>query len=405
MTGSTYNKEQLAAKLYSSIQPFLFYSQLLCSAPYPVAMLQSSSHQSLVYQSNFKLARCFLTTSLMVCIALCNLEVVIAMVSVSLPFFTATLYFNVMVANVAVSVLSVARSYKKDEAYDRFLQKLLTIGCALHENEWDTLLPYLRQRLQCVCALLATLIAGTAICDIVHYGSIYTTLFTLVASVMPNVLVALSLLQYAYGVLLIYQLLQRFNRRLAIREQTPESELVQWIAQSESYYLQLASCIEHIAQSFGPLIVVNTLAVITVISLTLLEIYQYLQINDSKPIFIIYNLIWSSMLCVLLVLPLYPNHLLKQEQTRLGTLVFEAFPEGHDSHGERRITRFGMLTLIKKDVSVTACGIFKLDMSLLSSIFAALLSFVIILIQFDKANLNKHSDAVTVVEGLYNSKF
>ncbi|XP_050092282.1 uncharacterized protein LOC126575569 isoform X2 [Anopheles aquasalis] len=367
MTSSSYNKEQLAAKLYSSIKPFVFYSQLLCSVPYPVETLQSSCHQSLAYQSNFKQARCLLTAALMVCIIICSLEGVIDMVSIPLPFFTATLYINEMVLCAVVSLLTVARSYRKDVAYDQFLQRLLTIACALHKDEWKELLPYLCRRLQCICALLAILFVGALACDFYHFGSIYTTLYSLAAYVMPNVLVALSLLQYAYGVLLIYKLLQRFNCRLAIRELVPESELLHWIEQCESYYLQLASCIEHVTQSFGLLIVTNTFAAINVISLQLLEIYQYLQTNDSKPIYIAYNLLWIGMQSVLLVLPLYPNQLLKREQTRLGTLLFEVFPQGYEAHGEHRITRYGMLTLIKKDVSVKACGIFTLDLSSLST--------------------------------------
>ncbi|XP_035787923.1 uncharacterized protein LOC118464586 [Anopheles albimanus] len=313
MASSPHSKEQLAAKLYASIQPFLFYSQLLCSVPYPVATLQSSCNQSFVFQSNFKQARCLLTASLLVCITICSMEGVIDMVSIPMPFFTVTLYINEMVLCAVVSLLTVARSYRKDVAYDRFLQRLLTVACALQEYEWEELLPYLSRRLRCICGLLATMFAGALACDFYHFGGIYSTLFTLAAYVMPNVLVALSLLQYAYGVLLIYKLLQRFNCRLAIRDMAPDSELVRWIEQHESYYLQLASCIEHISQSFGLLIVINTFASINVISLQLLEIYQYLQINDSKPIYIVYNLVWISMQCVLLVLPLYPNHLLKRE--------------------------------------------------------------------------------------------
>ncbi|XP_050092276.1 uncharacterized protein LOC126575567 [Anopheles aquasalis] len=403
MTSSSYNKEQLAAKLYSSIKPFVFYSQLLCSVPYPVATLQSSCHLSFVYRSNFKQARCLLTAALMICIIICNLKGVIEMVSLSIPFFTTTLYINEMVLCAVASLLTVARSYKKDVAYNRFLQRLLTIACSLHDGEWERILPYLRRRLQCVCALLAVLIATGLTCVFYHFGGIYTTFLTLIGFVIPNVLVALSLLQYAYGVLLIYKLQQRFNCRLAIRELAPESELLHWIEQCESYYLQLAACIEHITQSFGLLIVTNTFAAINVISVLLLEIYQYLQTNDSKPIFIVNNLVWIGMQCVLLVLPLYPNHLLKGEQTRLGTLLFEVFPQGYEAHGEHRITRYGMLTLIRKEVYVKACGILTLDLSSLVSIFAALLSFMIIMIQFDQTNLNKDSGAVTAFDSLYSS--
>ncbi|XP_050092279.1 uncharacterized protein LOC126575568 isoform X2 [Anopheles aquasalis] len=390
MTSSSYNKEQLAAKLYSSIKPFVFYSQLLCSVPYPVATLQSSCHLSFVYRSNFKQARCLLTAALMICIIICNLMGVIQMASIPMPFFTTTLYINEIALCAIVSLLTVTRSYRKDVAYDRFLQRVLTIGCALHRHEWEELLSYLCRRLKCVCALLATLFAGALACDFYHFGSIYTTLFTFAAYVMPNILVALSLLQYAYGVLLIYKLQQRFNCRLAIRELVPESELLHWIEQCESYYLQLAACIEHITQSFGLLIVTNTFATINVISLQLLEIYQYLQTNDSKPIYIAYNLLWIGMQSVLLVLPLYPNQLLKREVGGDITRV--------------RITHYGMLTLIRKEVCVKACGILTLDLSSVASIFAALLSFVIIMIQFDQTNVNKNPGAVTAFDTLYSSK-
>lgn len=80
-----------------------------------------------------------------------------------------------------------------------------------------------------------------------------------------------------------------------------------------------------------------------------------------------------------------------------------------------------MLTLGRKRIVPTACGLLKLELSSLSSvsgrgvcfytiilvltfclqIFVALLSFMIILIQFDSAKLNKRDERVTAIDQLY----
>uniref|UniRef100_A0A182M8G3 Gustatory receptor n=1 Tax=Anopheles culicifacies TaxID=139723 RepID=A0A182M8G3_9DIPT len=206
---------------------------------------------------------------------------------------------------------------------------------------------------------------------------------------------SMSLAQYYVGTILIYQLQQKINHQIGMGKSSINLE------KAKHLYLQLDNCVELITRSFEFLLVTTVFAGINVSSLQVLEIYQYLHTGDSKPIFIAYNMIWMLLQICMLLMILYPNDKIKREQTRFGTILFELSRQNEAEMVE--MTRLRLLTLGRKKVVSTACGVLRLELSTLSSIFVALLSFMIILIQFDSAKLNKNSGAVTAIDSLYST--
>ncbi|XP_050073006.1 putative gustatory receptor 59f [Anopheles maculipalpis] len=220
--------------------------------------------------------------------------------------------------------------------------------------------------------------------DYLHFGSFYGTLFSLGAYLLPNMFAIMSLAQYYAGAVLIYKLQKKINLMLGSGNVNLE--------QTKHLYLQLDDCVRLITRSYALLIVTNVFGSINVTSLQLLEIYQYVQANDSNIIYMAYNVLWILLQLCMLLMVLCPSERIKQENE--SSVLVE----------DQQLTRLRMLTLGQKKIVPTACGILKLELSSLSSIFVALLSFMIILIQFDSAKLNKHNGAVTALDSIYNSK-
>uniref|UniRef100_A0A182J1A6 Gustatory receptor n=1 Tax=Anopheles atroparvus TaxID=41427 RepID=A0A182J1A6_ANOAO len=270
------------------------------------------------------------------------------LIDVPMPFFTGVLYVNEVVLGILISLLTSVRSYKEGKNYDQFLENIVTVASALQPLEWKNILTSVQGRMRLITTGMVTVFIICLVCDYLHFRSLYALSFSLGAYMMPNILVTLSFLQCCFGVLLIYKLLQSMRQRLSAGELT-RCDPMQRVAETERHYLQLTACMELITRSYEFLIVVNTFAGINVTSLQLLEIYQHLHVKEANEVYIAYNIFWITMQLFILLMILYPCHLVKRE------------------------------------------------------IFVALLSFLIILIQFDSANLNKHKGAITTMDSLYNS--
>ncbi|KFB51110.1 AGAP006713-PB-like protein [Anopheles sinensis] len=393
-------RDRARSQLYQSLKPYLFYSQLMCSAPYPVECLQGSNGIGINTRSYFKSARFLLTAVVLSNTIMCSLEAMVELIDVPMPFFTGVLYVNEVVLGMVISLMTAGRGYKEGKHYDRFVTGILMVAEALLPSEWKNIVSSVQFRMRFTCTGLTIVVMLCLICDYVHFGSLKATLFSLGAYMMPNLLVMLSFLQCCFGTVLIYKLLQNMRHRLSPKE-LARCDLMERVVETERHYIQLTACMELIVRSFEYLIVINTFAGINVTSLQLLEIYQHLQQTDTAEVYIMYNSFWIVMqLCILLTV-LYPCHLVKRELSRLGLTMFQLSQRG-DARLEAKLARFGILTLNRKDVPYTALGMLKLELSSLSSIFVALLSFLIILIQFDSSNLNKHKGTVTTMDSLYN---
>ncbi|XP_053674688.1 uncharacterized protein LOC128724995 [Anopheles nili] len=242
----------------------------------------------------------------------CGLFAIIKLVNVPMPFFTSVLYVNEIVLCVFLTIVTVVRGCSERLRYNKFFETVLALSMATPVSDWANILRSLQIRMQWIFAAFASLAALVVLCDYLHFGSFYATLLTLGTYVIPNALVTMSLGQYCYGVFLVHKLQEHINRRLhgpCLHENSLE--------EAKHYYLHLSRCFELIIRSYEVIIVGNTLAGINVTSLQLLEIYQYLQANELSWVYFSYNGLWIMFQCCMLLMILYPSHLVKREVTKV----------------------------------------------------------------------------------------
>uniref|UniRef100_A0A182TY57 Gustatory receptor n=1 Tax=Anopheles melas TaxID=34690 RepID=A0A182TY57_9DIPT len=382
-------------QLYQSFQLYLRCAQLLSNVPYCLA-------RDLPSRAYFKQARCLLTAGTFIWVILCCYQASVKLLEMPIPFFTAVLYVNEMVLNLCITVQTMIRGYSETVRYKQCLERIVTVAATVSSSEWTELLLYLRLRLYWF-GIFFTLTSGVGLA-VAHlfYGGIWSTLFTMGAYVLPNMLASMSLAQYYAGTVLIYKLQHTVNQQLRTAIGKHRAVRLQEI---KHLYLQLDHCVQLMTRSYEVAIVTNVFLAINVTSLLLLEIYQYLQANElqANSIYIVSNVMWLALYICLLLMVLYPCDMIKREQMRFGTILFELSHSGKAATvGEdQQMELLRLLTLGRKRIVPTACGMLKLELSSLSSIFVALLSFMIILIQFDSAKLNKRDERVTAIDQLY----
>ncbi|XP_061496519.1 putative gustatory receptor 59f [Anopheles gambiae] len=377
-------------QLYQSFQLYLRCAQLLSNVPCCLA-------RDLPSRAYFKQARCLLTAGTFIWVILCCYQATVKLLELPIPFFTAVLYVNEMVLNLCITVQTMLRGYSETVRYSQCLERIVTVAATVSSSEWTELLLYLRLRLYWF-GIFFTLTSGVGLA-VAHlfFGGIWSTLFTMGAYVLPNMLASMSLAQYYAGTVLIYKLQHTVNQQLRTAIGKHRAVRLQEI---KHLYLQLDHCVQLMTRSYEVAIVTNVFLAINVTSLLLLEIYQYLQANElqANSIYIVSNVMWLALYICLLLMVLYPCDMIKREMALLR-----------------------LLTLGRKRIVPTACGLLKLELSSLSSvsgrvvrfytlilvltfclqIFVALLSFMIILIQFDSAKLNKRDGRVTAIDQLY----
>ncbi|XP_040153422.1 putative gustatory receptor 59f [Anopheles arabiensis] len=147
------------------------------------------------------------------------------------------------------------------------------------------------------------------------------------AYVLPNMLASMSLAQYYAGTVLIYKLQHTVNQQLRTAIGKHRAVRLQAI---KHLYLQLDHCVQLMTRSYEVAIVTNVFLAINVTSLLLLEIYQYLQANElqTNSIYIVSNVMWLALYICLLLMVLYPCDMIKREQMRFGTILFELSHSG-----------------------------------------------------------------------------
>uniref|UniRef100_A0A182QNK3 Gustatory receptor n=1 Tax=Anopheles farauti TaxID=69004 RepID=A0A182QNK3_9DIPT len=342
MADTVAEKRRIRWHLYRTFKPYLTCAQLLCTAP-PCCAGWLLEQWSL--GSYFKQARLLLTASILTSVVICGARAIVQLVELPMPFFTSVLYVNEVVLGVVICFMAVNRGFSERVRCQDIVDAILTVASAIPYTDWTDSLRYARLRLQGICATFVIVCAVALLCDYLHFGSVYATLFTLCAYLLPNVLAGVSIVQYCVGNLLVYKLQQNINRRLSSADIILEEHL----GETKHLYLQLAYCATVLTRSYEVLILTNVFAGINVTSLQLLEIYQYLQQTETNAIYVAYNVLWIFLQLYMLLIVIYPNDMLKRE------------------------------------------------------IFIALLSFMIILIQFDSSNLNKHNGEVTAIDSLYNA--
>uniref|UniRef100_A0A182K3X9 Gustatory receptor n=1 Tax=Anopheles christyi TaxID=43041 RepID=A0A182K3X9_9DIPT len=388
-----YEHEGMQLQLYRSFQLYLRFAQLLSNAPCCLA-------RELPSNAYFKLARCLLSASTLAWVTICGYQAIVQLIGVPMPFFTAVLYVNEVVLCIWITVQTMIRGYGEAARYNQFLERIVTVAVAVPSSDWTEALLYLRQRLNWL-GIIGTITFSTALMlDFLYFGGIYATIFTMGAYMLPNMLASMSLAQYYAGTMLIYKLQQTINQQLRTATRKRSKEQLETV---KHLYLQLDNCVQLITRSYELLIVTNVFASINVTSLQVLEIYQYVQSNEVNSIYIAYNIIWIALQLFMLLMVLYPSDMIKREQILFGTILFELSHRNEGTVDVEQIAHLRLLTLDRKRIVSTACGVLKLELSSLSSIFVALLSFMIILIQFDSAKLNKHYGAVTAMDSLYGS--
>ncbi|XP_053663726.1 putative gustatory receptor 59f [Anopheles marshallii] len=392
-------KRCVQLQLYQSFKIHLRCAQLLFVAPCSFEQERSSV-------TYFKQARFLVTAGILVWITMCGYQTIVKFFELPMPFFTAVLYVNEAVLCLFITIHTMSRGYSETQRYKQYFETMFIVASALPCAEWVAILAYARRKLLWLCTALISIYSVVLCFDYLHFGSILATLFSLGAYLLPNILASIALAQYYLGTVLIYMMQQKINQQLKAGKCSSLN-----LEEAKHLYLHLDRCVELITRSFEVTIVTNVFAGINVTSLQVLEIYQHLHVGEWKPIYMAYNMFWIVMQICMLLMVLYPNEIIKREQTHFGMILFELSNQNDAELSEVQVWLKckcckNALTLSLLNFPLTSYQMARLELLTLDrkkSIFVALMSFMIILIQFDEANLNKYKGAVTAIDSLYNA--
>uniref|UniRef100_A0A182PZ22 Gustatory receptor n=1 Tax=Anopheles epiroticus TaxID=199890 RepID=A0A182PZ22_9DIPT len=216
-----------------------------------------------------------------------------------------------------------------------------------------------------------------------------------VRHILPNVIHVLALYQYAALQLIVYYCYRAINGALAkYGEQSRPKDWGDRLEMLRRAHLKLCDLTGRIVERFGPLIVCTVLSSFVVLNLELFNVYKATGLgrmrrwSANEGFKLVHTLLWIGLHGAKVLLILYPAHRGRAECDRTGPVLYK-FAGRHEACGntDSALMKFAgqLLLLHGRGYQSKACELVTLDLTLVSKLFAALTTYLVILIQFDSA--------------------
>lgn len=314
-------EDSMKSALKESLNPLLSVAQLLSAAPFPITALYTTDLNS----ERKKLFCCSLAQ-----LSWAMVLLVVGCVSfkykriwrfndMELPFITYVLYnLELLWGLINCSVIFVM-CQRRRRTYDDIVTRLVQISMVFQRLQNETQLACLRYQFNKFLLTVCVFFTITTIADFIYYQNLVKVALTIGVYFLPNIIQLLSLLQYVYVLMFAYREGRVINDILMPMQFSLQSDLsgsnvtLQILREQHMLLHQL---VFKMNQHFGVLIISTIALILTTMSITCLELYQHLNIDDihfSTSLYMAYAMLWILLQISRLMLILYPNYLVENE--------------------------------------------------------------------------------------------
>ncbi|XP_029179006.1 gustatory receptor for sugar taste 43a-like [Nylanderia fulva] len=151
----------------------------------------------------------------------------------------------------------------------------------------------------------------------------------------------------------------------------------------------LCDTISHINNAYGVVILLITITCVTHLVIT----PSFLIIEGDRwcePLFFAVQGLWCVFHTWKLLVVVQPTYATTMQGKKTAVLVSQLLSANHDREGTKQLEIFS-LQLLHRPLEFSACGLFTLDRSLVTSIAGAVTTYLVILMQFQQADDTKGS--------------
>ncbi|XP_072745373.1 gustatory receptor for sugar taste 43a-like [Anoplolepis gracilipes] len=144
----------------------------------------------------------------------------------------------------------------------------------------------------------------------------------------------------------------------------------------------LCDTISLINSAYGVVVLVNTITCL--MNLIITPYFLIMETNERlETLFLVDQILWCIFHIWRLLIIVQPAYATTMQAKKTAVLVSQLLFASHDRKGMKELEIF-LLQLIHRPLEFTACGLFTLDRTLLTSIVSTVTTYLVILIQFQK---------------------
>lgn len=303
-----------------SLQPLISSAQLFNAAPLPIKAFSLDSKRwkeklmlGVIVQSMWAIILVGVSSVCLVCKRRLRLD------GLNAPFFTYILYnMELCLGLLNCSLVFLACQLKRFH-YDKVINHMVDILKVTGQFGKEQDLVWLRNQFNkyemagIFYIIIIVLVDGT------YYWKLLMTVCTTGAYLIPSTMQFLSLMQYAYVVTFAYRKCRAINAIILTIRYALKSNLSSYcstICTLRKQHMLLHRLVFEVNWNFGPLIILSNFSVLIAISITCLEMYQYIHTKTMTIAtlhYLGYSALWVLMYVCKLLLVLYPNHLMENE--------------------------------------------------------------------------------------------
>ncbi|EJY57336.1 AAEL017169-PA, partial [Aedes aegypti] len=387
MTSPNTGSYFIGRELCQSFSTVRWFCQLFGTAPSSMDMLGRSpfSPKNDMKKIVSHLVQLSWTVAIYFCHLYCAYQTITETMRRHLPFFTQLLYnCELIITTISMTMIFIGCRYHSAQ-YHIVTDKIVEVLVGFELFGENNMLQKVQQRLNAVIVFATVLFMISVGCDFHTRPTFWKTLISVGSYILPHWITVMAMIQYTYVVSVIHQITKHSNRvlkrQVEIQHTVSEKNVFDTIDFLQQKILLINHLMYDVNKVFGWLFLNTILSVIIVSSVQFLEGYQFsyrktVSIRDIT--YFIYTIFWIVLQLGHLMLFLYPNHLVKYEMKKIALNLCELDrPELFEI-----VEKFSRQFLLH-DGQYLACGIVELDLKLLTSIFGALTTYLVLLIQYD----------------------
>uniref|UniRef100_A0A182NZ01 Gustatory receptor n=1 Tax=Anopheles dirus TaxID=7168 RepID=A0A182NZ01_9DIPT len=305
------------------------------------------------------------------------------LVNPPLPFFNSLLYNLELLLAMLNTLLAMGGCQRKRHLYEHVLHHFEVLLSDCSPNEYNRVSSWF-QRLT-VFAVLAML--ATVVVDFLSWQNVTMSLASIFSVHIPTLITILVIVQHWYAMSFILQHCRRINGILAMLSNEPPGNnhhiRVKRLERLRAQHKDLHELVLYVNDGFGKLLLSTLAAIVVVLNVECLELYQYCRhgaLSVAVSAHILYAIIWLILHSGLLFMIVYPSHWIEYERRRTGLILFELLGDmsSVDSETVHNFTR----QVLAQGEQRKACGIVTLDLSLITTLIGAVCTNLVIMIKF-----------------------
>ncbi|XP_058828223.1 uncharacterized protein LOC131688088, partial [Topomyia yanbarensis] len=314
--------------------------------------------------------------------------------AVDMPFLTYLLFNLELLLGLLISLIVFATCQWKRSAYEDILSQMVDILVEFKHLNQELDLRLLRRLFNKLLLGVGIFLSTIVTVDAIYHNHFYKSACGAGAYFIPHAVQIITSLQYVYVLIFAYRKCKSMNKSILSLRFVLKTDLISYTTTLEKMrkqHMELHRLVFKMNKYFGVFNICSIVLVLTATSTTCLEVYQTIQRKDSG-LYLTYSGLWIVLHCSKLVFILYPNYLMENERDLTG-IILHGLPQCEHQQYKIEVTDYSdrvycfwqvmafSRQVIHQKGSYTACGIVDLNLSVIASIFGALATFLIILIE------------------------